>query len=177
MTRVERTQRTSPDGGVFSRQCVEAGATILPRTERELEDLAATYFSYVGRRLFHLIGVRRTGPDRIAFTLSRLTLLGFEVRDVSIEPSRARITYAITGGLLAQPNLPFGTLSISTEVRRQGVTLFCLEVAEYHPRLARYVGGAIYKLVQSPVHQWLGDGFLRWAVARQWRFEEVEDGN
>lgn len=176
MTRVERTQRTSRDGAVFSRQCVEAAAEILPRSRSELQDLAATYFSYVGRRLFHVVGVRRAEPDKMAFTIWRLTLLGFEVRDVSIRSEGARITYAITGGLLAQPNLPFGTLSISTDLRRQGYTLFCLEVAEYHPRLANYVGGVIYTLVQSPVHQWLGDGFVTWAVKRQWRFEEVEDG-
>lgn len=147
----------------------------MPRTEREIEDLAATYFSYVSRRLFHLVGVRRTQPNKIAFTLARVTLLGFEVRDLSAESSRSRITYGITGGLLAQRKRPFGTLSISTELRDRSRTVFCLEVAEYHPRLAQYVGGAIYKLVQSPIHQWLGDGFVTWAISRQWRFEEDTD--
>jgi hypothetical protein len=147
----------------------------MPRTEREIEDLAATYFSYVSRRLFHLVGVRRPQGSMISFTLVRLTLLAFEVRDVQAESTSSRITYHIIGGLLAQANRPFGTLSISTELRDQERTMFCLEVAEYHPRLAQYVGGAIFKLVQSPIHQWLGDGFVTWAVSRQWRFEEDTD--
>ncbi len=172
---VERTQRFSPDGSVFSRQCVEAPAAILPTSEPMLEDLAATYFSYVTRRLFHIVGVRRSEPERISFTLARMTLLGFEAQQVSVEPTQSRIAYAITGGLLARPHAPFGTLSISVDIRPKGLTRFCLEVADYHPRLAGYIGGAIYRLIQSPIHQWLGDGFVTWAVSHQWRFEEVEN--
>ena len=144
------------------------------RTERDVNDLATTYFSYVSRRLLHAVRVRREDSIHPAFTIAGLTLLRFEARHASLGPSGSSISYRITGGLLARPNSPNGTLSIFLQVVPAGRTRFCLDVSEYHPRLAGRWGGVLYRFVQLPVHQWLGDGFVMWAAGHKWDFEEAK---
>ncbi|HZT97989.1 MAG TPA: hypothetical protein VFB34_14240 [Chloroflexota bacterium] len=162
------------DGRVHSVQCLDGPVTAMPQSVVEMERMAEGYFSYVGRRLFHVVRARPEG-SRISFRLFPLTLLEFERSRIEVTPDEAFITYLIEGGLLSAAADPAGSLTISVTPRSEETVRLCLEVSGYRPRLTEPMSGILYSRLQLPIHVWLGEGFVRWASAHEWGFGQRQE--
>lgn len=144
---------------VFSRQCGLLPADAVPRSEADLRRLGEDYFAYVRRRLA-IVRVRRS--DQIALAVAGIPLLCFVLDDVAVGPM-SRVRYRITGGLLDALTPSHGYLSLTVEAMDGGGARLCVLVSDYQPRLSGPVGDLLYRFVQTPIHTWLGHGFVRWA--------------
>ena len=150
-------------GGVHSRQCAVGPASVFPRNRSDIERLAANYYSYVSDRLFFICGRGQSG--RVTLSCVGRALLSFELERVDLKANLSAIHYRIVGGLLNRRNRAGGTLSLSVEPIDADTCRLCVTVSGYQPRLNGRLGGIAFKHIQSPVHQWLSDGFVRWAAA------------
>lgn len=173
VTKAEERLSRGP-GGVFSRQCFDAPEKVFPRTSDDMLRLGTSYFTFVSRKL-PVVRVRKRG-DEIRFTFAGEPLLSFEFDEVIVQDRSAAISYRISGGLLNSHPPAGGTLSLSMELTGQSRCRVCVAVSDYHPRLNGFLGGVAFKAIQTPVHRWLGEGFVRWAARTQWAKRGELDG-
>lgn len=163
----------SPSGGVTSVQCLDASSDLFPADEAGLLRLASAYFAFVSRRL-PAVRVHH-GDNRVMFVIAGHPLLAFELQRNTVEDGRAVAIYRIVGGLLNSPTTKDGTLSIAADLAGDNCCRLCVAVNDYHPRLVGRVGGVLYERIQTPLHRWLGEGFVHWAARQHWKVSDRDD--
>jgi hypothetical protein len=169
------------DGAVRS---VQSALLTLPEDTLEqlwspesLEDLGATYWWFLSRATLHLIRVLHSDKERSVVLVARpLTLLRFDQPEYVLEPNHGRITWRIKDGLLvARRGCDHGWLSV--DVRRleptpgaaspdpehpaPGQLRIEVEVANFYPAIASWLGTLVYEGTQAVVHVLVTHAFLR----------------
>jgi hypothetical protein len=131
-----------------------------------LERLARTYWKYLSRVTLGLIRVEYTESERAVVFLTRpFVLLRFRAPDYELTPDRGIVRWPIRNGILvARPD--HGHLEI--DVKRcpadepgQEKIHVEVEVANFSPSIASWVGRWVYKVTQAKIHVFVTHGFLR----------------
>ena len=152
---------------------IQAANVDLPEHELEsvwsamhLERLARTYWKYLSRVTLGFIRVEYTAEDRAVVLLARpVVLLRFGVPEYELLGDRGIVRWPILDGLLvARKN--YGHLEI--DVKRSasprpgyGRVHVEVEVANFSPSIASWVGRWVYTHTQSRIHVLVTHGFLR----------------
>ena len=135
-------------------------------TPRHLERLARTYWKYLSRVTLGLIRVEYTESERAVVFLARpFVLLRFRAPDYEMSTERGIVRWPIRDGILvARPD--FGHLEI--DVKRcpadepgQAKIHVEVEVANFSPSIASWVGRWVYTISQAKIHVLVTHGFLR----------------
>ncbi|MBO0768079.1 MAG: hypothetical protein J2O48_05270 [Solirubrobacterales bacterium] len=178
-----RSTLIADDGAVRS---VQSARLQLERADLErlwsaenLENLGATYWHFLNRVTLGVIRVVY-GPEerRVVFLVRALTLLRFAPPDYQLEPARGRISWRIKDGLLvARRGRDKGWLSLT--VRRADQTPSELEidveVANFYPAIASWLGTFFYEVTQSFVHVLVTHAFLRSLATLELEQSKVAD--
>jgi hypothetical protein len=159
------------DGAVRSVQTAEltiARRELVPLWKpTSLENLARTYWRFLGRVTFGLIRVVYGQNERRVTLIGRpLTLLRFEAPEYVLESDHGNVRWRIRDGLLvARAGRGCGFLAL--DVRRiaddgEQVTLRIeLEVANFYPAIAVGFSMPVYEATQSSIHVLVTHAFLR----------------
>ena len=166
----EQHTTMDPSGAVRS---VQAANLTMPEDElveiwtpRHLERLARTYWKYLSRVTLGLIRVEYTDTERAIVFLGRpFVLLRFSAPDYELSAERGIVRWPIRNGILvARPD--YGHLEI--DVRRcpsdrpgYGKIHVELEVANFSPSIASWLGRWVYTITQARIHVMVTHGFLR----------------
>ncbi len=135
-------------------------------TPRHLERLARTYWKYLSRVTLGLIRVEYTESERAVVFLSRpFVLLRFRAPDYELTTDRGIVRWPIRDGILvARPD--YGHLEIdvrrcSPEREDEEKIHVEVEVANFSPAIASWVGRWVYTITQAKIHVLVTHGFLR----------------
>lgn len=131
-----------------------------------LENLARTYWRFLGRVTGGLIRVIYGANERSVTLLGPLTLLRFEAPEYVLERDHGNVRWRIRDGLLvARGGRGCGFLAL--DVTRVGeaagrVTLrIKVEVANFYPAIAEGFSMPVYRVTQSAIHALVTRAFLR----------------
>lgn len=135
-------------------------------TPKHLERLARTYWKYLSRVTLGLIRVEYTATERAIVLLTRpFVLLRFQAPDYEISVGRGIVRWPIRNGILvARPD--YGHLEIDVQRRPSdrpgyGKIHVELEVANFSPSIASWLGRWVYTVTQARIHVMVTHGFLR----------------
>ena len=135
-------------------------------TPRHLERLARTYWKYLSRVTLGLIRVEYTESERAVVFLTRpFALLRFRAPDYEMSSDRGIVRWPIRNGILvARPD--YGHLEIDVKrcpAERPGYATVHVEVevANFSPSIASWVGRWVYTVTQARIHVLVTHGFLR----------------
>ena len=159
-----------PSGAVRS---IQAANITMPEDEleriwtpRHLERLARTYWKYLSRVTLGLIRVEYTESERAVVFLTRpFALLRFRAPDYEMSSDRGIVRWPIRNGILvARPD--YGHLEIDVKrcpSERPGYATVHVEVevANFSPSIASWVGRWVYTVTQARIHVLVTHGFLR----------------
>ena len=160
------------DGAVSS---VQSAELTIPADDLErlwspanLENLARTYWSFLGRVTFGVIRVHYGESSRSVCLLIRpLTLLRFELPDYEFGRDRGKVTWLIRDGLLVA-RAGRGSGHLQVEVRRlespvpdRAVLRIEVDVSNFYPSIAAGFSTPVYEGTQSFVHVLVTHAFLR----------------
>jgi len=159
------------DGAVHSFQSarLELPSEALKRlwTPAQLENLGRTYWHFLNRFTLGLIRVLYDEHERrLVLITKRLTLLRFDAPSYSLNADHGRISWAIKDGLLVSRR-GRGSGSLALDVRRNGddgataTLLIDVEVANFYPAIASWLGRPVYSATQSFIHVVLSHAYLR----------------
>jgi hypothetical protein len=152
---------------------IQAADVTMPEDELEsiwtpthLERLARTYWKYLSRVTLGLIRVEYTESERAVVFLTRpFVLLRFGAPDYELSSDRGIVRWPIRDGLLVAKR-DYGHLEI--DVRRcpgerpgDAKIHVEVEVANFSPSIASWVGRWVYTITQAKIHVLVTHGFLR----------------
>ncbi len=160
------------DGAVSS---VQSAELTIPAADLErlwsptnLENLARTYWSFLGRVTLGVIRVRYGETSRAVCLLGRpLTLLRFELPEYDFDRDHGKITWQIRDGLLVA-RAGRGSGHLQVEVRRlespasdKANLRIEVDVSNFYPSIAAGLSTPVYEGTQSFLHVLVTHAFLR----------------
>jgi hypothetical protein len=135
-------------------------------TPMHLERLARTYWKYLSRVTLGLIRVEYTATERAIVLVRRpFVLLRFQAPDYELSADRGIVRWPIRNGILvARPD--YGHLEIDVRLCPSdsvgyGKIHVELEVANFSPAIASWLGRWAYTITQARIHVMVTHGFLR----------------
>ena len=189
----EHTRIDPETGAVTSVQCADL---VLPTEALEaiwspmhLERLARTYWRFLTRATLGLvrIGYREDGRD--VKLLGLIPLLTFEKPEYEMDGERGIVRWRIEKGFLVAKPGRDGRGYLEIEVHRRpsydtpgcGIAHVEVEVANFYPAIAGWIGRWFYENTQSRIHVLVTHGFLRSLAkldlveSKVGRFARIED--
>lgn len=166
-----RSTTIAPDGAVHSFQSalVELPSAEFERlwTPAQLENLGRSYWHFLSHFTMGLVRVLYEAKERRIVLLVRpFTLLRFDAPSYSLEAEHGRVSWAIKDGLLvSRRGRSSGFLAIDVRRESDDGQTACVhidvEVANYYPAIASWLGRPAYRATQSFVHVVLTHAYLR----------------
>src|SRR4051812_48853829 len=182
-----------PDCGVRS---IQEADLILPDermgdlwTPRSLERLARTYWRWLSRATLGLVRVHYSEDGRQVRALGFIPLLTFKEPEYEMDADRGIVRWRIDRGVLVAKRGRGGAGYLEIEVSRRpsedypGSTIVHaeVEVANFYPAIASFIGEWVYENTQSRIHVLVTHSFLRslarldLAESRVGRFATIDE--
>ncbi|HET9075234.1 MAG TPA: hypothetical protein VFN48_11710 [Solirubrobacteraceae bacterium] len=146
-------------------------------TPPNLENLGATYWHFLTYVTLGTVRVLYSETDRriTLLGLPWLTLLRFDPPDFEMRSDHARISWQIKDGLLvASQGRAQGGLALEvvrepdaqregadTEAEERAELTIEVEVTNFYPSIASWLGDFVYRSTQAFIHMLVGNAFLR----------------